>query len=59
MEKFTITAANKPYPCYDCKDRHVKCHAECERYLKHKETIDKANHSRDSWNKRLYFTKGD
>ena len=20
-------------PCENCKDRHAKCHAECERYL--------------------------
>ena len=23
-------------PCKDCPDRHIKCHASCERYLEYK-----------------------
>ena len=22
-------------PCYNCPDRHLKCHAHCERYLEY------------------------
>jgi hypothetical protein len=24
-------------PCKDCQERHIGCHAECERYIKFKE----------------------
>jgi len=37
---------NKP-PCKGCVERHIGCHAECERYAewngKHKDDLDKAH----------------
>lgn len=30
-------------PCQDCKERHFKCHAECERYKAYKAELEKAN----------------
>jgi hypothetical protein len=24
-------------PCKDCKDRHINCHAECEKYIQAKQ----------------------
>ena len=26
-------------PCYQCQDRHVNCHSECERYAKYHEKL--------------------
>ena len=55
----------KNAPCkengIDCQDRHVGCHAECEKYKAWKADVDKANENRwaykeqnaSVWNKRV------
>ena len=40
---------NTKYPCYECENRHIKCHSECELYLKHKEKIV------EEWKKKRNF----
>lgn len=29
-------------PCMNCKDRHEKCHASCEKYIKAKQETEEA-----------------
>lgn len=55
MSDFTISAANSPAPCLGCKERHPKCHIDCERYLKQKELVEKANKNREKWYSRRRF----
>ena len=59
----------KNSPCkengIDCHDRHVGCHAECEKYKAWKADVDKANENRYAfkeknvsvWNKRVRAKK--
>lgn len=30
-------------PCYNCPDRHPKCHSECEEYKAFRAELDEAN----------------
>lgn len=34
-------AAEVINPCKDCKDRHINCHADCEKYIEAKQEHDK------------------
>ena len=35
--KLNLTMAIKGSPCHKCEERHSKCHAECEKYIKYQE----------------------
>lgn len=35
--------------CFQCTDRHLGCHGECERYRKEKERIEQAHKKRDEY----------
>lgn len=39
-DKWLHTNARKS-PCYMCKERHHKCHSDCDRYLEFKEKRSK------------------
>lgn len=49
----TQTYAGHP-PCYGCADRHIKCHAECERY---KEWLNKLEAIKREREKSLEYTR--
>ena len=38
-------------PCKDCKDRHLGCHGECEKYKEFKEYRNKINEKRQEAHK--------
>lgn len=33
-------------PCKDCRERHLGCHSECEKYKAYRETLDSKNAKR-------------
>ena len=33
-----------PSPCYTCNERYVRCHSECEKYIKWKKRQDEKNY---------------
>ena len=35
--KLNLTMAISGSPCHKCEERHPKCHAECEKYIKYQE----------------------
>ena len=44
-------------PCYNCPDRHYKCHGHCEKYADYRRIRDeriKANHERAEFNSYKY-----
>lgn len=36
----------KKFTCYNCPDRHIGCHAECENYKEAKAVLDAKNKAR-------------
>lgn len=46
--KASLVAGNAP--CYQCSDRHLKCHADCQRFADWKEKVKAIEHERQQAN---------
>ena len=43
-------------PCKDCKERHMACHDNCQKYLDWKQGIDDCNKARrQQWEQRVKY----
>lgn len=44
----------KGSPCFECEERHMKCHAECERYKAFKQGIEEDKQKAAEYRERYY-----
>lgn len=42
-------------PCKNCSERHTLCHSHCEKYLKFRAELDKANEVRRKYTENRNF----
>lgn len=46
----------KGSPCFECEERHMRCHAECEKYKAFKQGIEEDKQKVADYREKYYIT---